>query len=569
VRPSVFARRDERGSILILSTVGVIVALISAALAVDLGRLAQNKRFNQKVADMAALDASRDLTTACARAKLSVQRNGFDPAGLDCIDPAYNPTKDVVIGRLVNGTFTMDPAGEMVKVRVASPFKAAFPFVSGPEAVSVKAVSGVRADAGFSIGSSLGRLDGSVQSPVLNRTLETLLGGSAGSLSLDAVGYNGLSNASVTLGDIRNELGFASVDELLTTDVKVKDLIDAMATILGGDTVLAARLNDISSVTSNSQTVKLGDIIQVDQGVGDKAAAGKVNVLQMIIASAEVANKANFAAGCVNIPNALSNSLVGTTKNKIGTDLCLKVTEPPKIYVGPVGGSRSTSQVEITFKPSIDVQLLGLPLGLGNLLKVVGQLPVTVTSAGATGTLSAVTCSGPTRGITVTVDTEAVKTTANGNVDIRLATDATNSGPLIAAGFNVSGTVTGPNQGATPLTFIHPGEFTPSANSKTTPGSPMALNMTSTNSGTINLTVPSVLPLVPDLSVSIQANVLAQAVLTAVNPVTLANNVLSQLQNLLASEEYAALGMRVGIADVAALAEFFNATACGNPALIG
>ena len=557
MRPSPFARRGERGSILILSTVGVVVAMISAALAVDLGRLAQTKRFDQKVADMAALDASRDLPNACARAKQSVQRNNYDPASLDCIDPAHNPTKDVVIGRMVGGTFTPEPTGDMVKVRVRSPFKAALPFVSGPEAVSVKALAGVREDAGFSIGSSVARVSAAFKSPVLNRTLERLLGGSAGSLTVDAAGYQGLSTASLTLGEIRSQMGFATVDELLAANVKVRDLLDAMATILNNQGVLAAaQVNAIKSVTDSSMAVKLGDIIYADQGVGEKAASGKVNVLQMIVAAAEVANKTNFAAGCVNVPNALSaaDGVVPGVGN-VGTDLCLKVTEGPKIYVGPAGGSRSTSQVEITYKSTINVPIT-LPLPLGNLLKAEGSLPVKITAGGATGTLTDIRCSGANPGITVTVDTQAATTSVNGTVDLKVAAT-----PLVvaAAGVSVTGSATGVAQTGTVMSFLHPGEFSPPAPAKTTPSSPLSIatNLNASGSGNITISVP------PLISVSLPLSVVNQAVLNASQPL------LNEISLRARGQEVASLGAAVGIADVAALGEFFNPSSCGNPGLVG
>jgi uncharacterized membrane protein len=552
VRPSLRARGDERGSILILSTVGVVVALISAALAVDLGRLAQTKRFDQKVADMAALDASRDLTRACAIAKESAARNNFDPSGLDCIDPAYNPTKDVVIGRLVAGTFNPDPTGDTVQVKVSSPFKAAFPFVSGPDGVSVKAAAGVREDAGFSIGSSVARVNAASKSPVLNRTLERLLGGSSGSLTLDAVGYQGLSSGSLTLGQIRSQMGFATINELLAADIKVLDFLDAMAVVLQGDTVLAAYINQIKSVTNSSQTFSLGDIIYVDQGVGEKAASGKVNVLQMIVAAAEVANKENFAAGCVDVPNALDNALV-TGVGRVGTDLCIKVTEGPRVYHGPVGGSASTSQVEITFDATINVPI-ALPLPLGNLLKAEGSLPVKITAGGATGTLTDIRCSA-NPGITVSVDTQAVTTSVNGTVALKVAAT-----PLVvaAAGVSVTGSATGVAQPDTAMPFLHPGEFSPPAPSKTTPSAPLsvATNLSASGSGNITITVP------PLLTVSLPLSVVNQAVLDASRPL------LNEISLRARGQEVASLGAAVAIADVAALAEFFNATACGNPGLV-
>ncbi len=52
-------RRDERGSVLSLSAVGMVLAMLAASLSIDLGSLAQLSRELQKVADLAALDAVR------------------------------------------------------------------------------------------------------------------------------------------------------------------------------------------------------------------------------------------------------------------------------------------------------------------------------------------------------------------------------------------------------------------------------------------------------------------------------------------------------------------------------
>ncbi len=59
MRSRLVRSREERGSILVLSTVGMVLAMISAGLAVDLGTLAHEARRAQKVADLAALDAAR------------------------------------------------------------------------------------------------------------------------------------------------------------------------------------------------------------------------------------------------------------------------------------------------------------------------------------------------------------------------------------------------------------------------------------------------------------------------------------------------------------------------------
>ena len=73
---------DEKGAILVLSIVGVVLAMIFSAMAVDLGFTAQEARRNQKVADLAALDAVRDLVNHQMVASTSANtRNQFPSTG--------------------------------------------------------------------------------------------------------------------------------------------------------------------------------------------------------------------------------------------------------------------------------------------------------------------------------------------------------------------------------------------------------------------------------------------------------------------------------------------------------
>ncbi|HEX2048444.1 MAG TPA: pilus assembly protein TadG-related protein [Acidimicrobiales bacterium] len=538
-RASAGTRRpgDERGAILIISTIGVVVAVIATALSVDLGRLAQERRRNQKVADLAALDAVHDLAQRQPRAEASAARNEF-PTG-----PGYSVVAD--LGKMVAGSFVVDPAGDAVRVTVTSPFDNAF--LPGSRTVSASAIAKVREDAGFSIGSSVARVNGSVNAPLLNRILEPLIGASSGSLTLDAVGYQGLSAGSVKLGDIAGEMGFGTVNELLTSNVKLLDLIRATATVLdnNGD-VLAVQVNQIADRTNNSQTLTLGDMIKVTQGAEGSAAGATVNVLQLITGSAQVANKGNLltASNINNVPVTTALGTIGT----LGTSMNLKVIEPPQIYIGPEGGSVTTSQVEVTFRPVLDVPL-SLPAPVGGLVKATGEMPVKVVSGAATGTMSEINCSGANQGIKVGVDTESATSSVGSTVTLRLLTGA------VAGSVNVQGAATGADAPPTSLSFAWPGEFSPTAPSKTTPGSPVNMDMTATSTGNVDIDLGL-------LTVTLGAGVVANAVLDAALPI------LDQLEVRALGQELAALGIAVGIADVAALKDAFDPTACGVPGLI-
>ena len=61
--PNVISRirnsRRERGAVLVLAVPAVVVCIAAAALGIDIGRVALDKRSDQRVADLAALDAAR------------------------------------------------------------------------------------------------------------------------------------------------------------------------------------------------------------------------------------------------------------------------------------------------------------------------------------------------------------------------------------------------------------------------------------------------------------------------------------------------------------------------------
>ncbi len=138
---------------LVLSAAGLVLAMIFTALAVDIGFLAADKRTDQKIADMAALDASRNLNNIQSLAEASALRNGF------VIDP-----KRTVFAELVtpdgSGDYVPSATGKFVRVTIKSPRKPFFPFVSQNErTVTARAVAGGEPEAEISVGSTLASLD--------------------------------------------------------------------------------------------------------------------------------------------------------------------------------------------------------------------------------------------------------------------------------------------------------------------------------------------------------------------------------------------------------------------------
>ena len=521
------SRRDEKGAVLVIAIAGVLLATIAAALAVDLGRIAAEKRTDQKIADLAALDAVRSLPgDPTNAARTSATRNGFATASFLSAEP----------GSMVSGTFVPGPSGQpadAVRVTVRSPVSNAF--ITGQRTVTAVGIASVKEQAGFSIGSKLAAA--SLDNAVTNRILGGLVGGNVNILS-----YDGIAAATVELDELRSQLGFGTVSELLNANLTLGQLLSATSTILNNQGVLAAAdVNSIAANVTNTSTFKLGDMIEVAQGAEGAAAKTKLNVLQMISGAAELANGTNFAAGCLNV-TGLPNVAVPGIGN-LGTTLCFKVIEPPKIYVGPEGGFVDTSQVELTFTPTfnVGVNVLSLPL-----ITVSGSLPTKITAAGARGTLTRIECSGPQAGISVRVDPQPFSSSV-------AAPNLTASALFASASFTGTGSTSSVTAGPTTLDFSYPSEFSPTAPSKSTPQTPLNLSsMTSGPGGNLSIGL-----------ISVPIPLLTNAVFVAIAPLFAAVEARVVLPAL------KALGVTVGSADVAALKDAFDPATCGSPTLVG
>lgn len=518
-------RTDERGAVMILAVGGVVLAMISAALAVDLGRLAQDKRFDQKVADLAALDASRDLTQACARAKDSVLRNTdplVNPIELVCSDPANNADDDVVIGLWSSEEFVADPTGNVVQVTARSGFTPAFPFVGTAESTEADAVASSTPEAEFSVGSTLANVN--TQKSFLDPVLGSMLG-----VSMSAVSYSGLVGGNVTLLELITELSgtysVGTVSELLDTEVTVSDLLTASANALnnkGGAANLAAavELNKFAAGISSVKKVKLGQLLTVSQPDTDAALGTSVNIFQLVTGSAQVANGSSF----VNVPG-----LTATVPGVSSFTVSLKVIKPAETARGPVGTKAGQSQFVLRLVLNL------LPI-LGNAVTAT----VDYTMGSAEAELMDISCSTTPPSITVNAGTSAAA------INETLAV-------VLLGSLTATGSVAGAPR--IPLDFAYPTQFVP-------PVGPSPAFSRRVGVATVGL-APTTLTLSGGSGLLGLVGGLAQPVVRAA---------LSTLDNLLIptlKPVLQVLGLDLAAADVSALAIYPPPPSCGQPRLVG
>jgi uncharacterized membrane protein len=264
------------------------------------------------------------------------------------------------------------------------------------------------------------------------------------------------------------------------------------------------------------------------------AASTGINVLDLITGSAELANKSHL----VDVGTSMTLPVTGV--GSLATKLSLTVIEAAQTYIGPVGGSVKTAQVSETLTPNLNANALGL-----GLLTVSGDIPVALTSAGATGTLNSITCTSP-QGIGVGVSATPVTTSVSTTLTVSslgIPVASVKVGPASADSASATNSVS----------FSYPAEFTPTASPKSTPAVPPGLALTG---GQISVTLLGLLPL------GITASNIAAAVLGIVN------NTVTAVSNQVLSPTFAAMGLKLGQVDVAALKDAFNPATCGQPGLM-
>jgi uncharacterized membrane protein len=517
-------RRGERGSILIMSAVGLIVALISTSLAIDLGFLAHEIRVDQKVADLAALDAVRALPAdPTSAAQASALRNGF---------PYTNAGYNLAVkwSDSKAGPWSTDPlklpTASVVQVAATSPHTNFFPFVAGGQTKTRTAVAGNQPEAAFSVGSTLASVD--TQKSFLDPVLGSMLGG-ATALNMTAVSYSGLAGGNVSLSALQTQLVSAypavgTPTGLLNTSIKVSDLFTAtaQALTLQGATAAAAAVNNIPIASiSNTATVKLGQLVSLSQPGNDSALSTTLNVFQLVTGAADVANGTNF----VSIPG-INVNLPGVAT----VGFKLSVIEPPQVARGPVGTVASTSQVKLRLV--ISILSLALPV----------NLDLDFRAGSATGTLTAIDCSS-SPSITISATTTGATVSGTGAALGALGGTLTATGSLAAA-----------TASAVPP-FAYPSQFQPPVGTTAFSRSVGAASALNLSAATVSVTG----------SGGILAGTVAAGVQTLLPTILTAVDVAAPLalQPLLK-----VMGLDVAGADISALGIYPPPPACGGATLL-
>lgn len=391
-RPAV-RPRDERGAVVLVAALAMTLLLIVAALVADIGLQRVARSDMQAVADVVALDLSRELdgrTAAVleplmpALAAQSRARNATSVGAQAVVTPTLGKLDDT--GGFVPVSGGTPPSAVRVVASTDVPF--AFAGVTGADSGSASrsAVATSSAGACLKVGSYAARLD-AAQSALLNPVLSGLLGSA---VDLDLVSYNGLAASSITLLELVRVggLGVGTVDELLALPgLEVGSLIVATANVLQsqGKTSEAAVLRRLS-VSAATPTIRVANLIQAAPSEAS-ALTAQFNVLDLLVGSAQVANRSTAIA----IPD------LGITLGGLRVGATLSVIEGPVTACGGAGTVARTSQVRLEIPVSVPGRTVNIA-GLGTVTIAPTTLTMRVDLGRAEARLASVACAagGPT-----------------------------------------------------------------------------------------------------------------------------------------------------------------------------
>lgn len=341
----------EEGSLVIMFALVLPVMLLMVFGSIDIAHMVLVKRELQKIADMSAIAAAEGIGSGVQTIALqNAQQNGLPN------DSTLTATKGYWSPNSLPGpkhfTATPSPNDPVNAVQVTVSRQVPYMIFLPPATLHATAIAWSPNTAGIGIASTLLNLN-TQQSGLLNSILGGLLGTS---LNLSLVGYQGLANTNIALGQLAEQLGVGSVNSLLSTNLNLGDLYQGTLNVLsnrvnGGALISGYAVGALSTlasaVPSGSSTIQLSKIIKLGLD-GASAADAQVNLLGLITASAMLANQQHF----VDVPGV----------NVLGlASLNLYVISPPQLAYG-LPGKNSAGQwrtVAKTAQVALNLDLLG------------------------------------------------------------------------------------------------------------------------------------------------------------------------------------------------------------------
>ncbi len=359
----------QRGAVAIVTGLFILfIALGSAVIVIDTGRLYMEQRSLQRMADSIALDTAHE-SALCGAGELN------DEAQRQQIAAANGVTSDdeleVLLGRLENvdgrWEFTEDDdpeTAEAVHVELSRTVPASLVMgglFGNDITLSKQATSRRIPQASIRVGSSLIDVD-SQESEILNAVFGELLDSE---VSLSAASYEGIADATVSLQDMVNaDASAGTVNELLTSNITLGEALELFANAASEAGVATAGMEGLLEAGGGIEDAELtlADILRVESPTSEAGLEAEVGMLDMISAAALLANEEN----ALTVPLGVDLAVPGLTN--VEATLELFIVEAPQLAVGPPGRDSEgnwrteaeTAQVRASLQAVVEADLLSV-----------------------------------------------------------------------------------------------------------------------------------------------------------------------------------------------------------------
>ena len=389
-RPMKVGLVRQRGSISIIAVVAMLVA-VSCLMVIDVANVFSQRRAMQKVADMAAMSGAQLVDQTCshpvADADGIAAGNQLNTAAGDLITVTcgrWDPSRFPAPTYFSAGT----PLYNAVHVTVSH--NVPYFFAIGSRLVTAEATAKNTNIASFSLGTGTASVNNGLVNQILNGMLGT-------NLNLSGVAYTGLASTTISIGDLVGALSVGTVNGLLNSTMTPQQLLNGAASALQTtDPANATLVGMLASQITNNRPINIGNragapgLLSVDLGNLESAVSAQVNVFDLIMAAAELAQAGQPAitlGSLVNLPPVATAAV------------SLAVIQAPVIAIGEAGQNAAgqwittatSAQVRLLMNISLlNVSSLGIP-GLTGL-----NLPLVLDVAPAVANLTKAQCA-PTR----------------------------------------------------------------------------------------------------------------------------------------------------------------------------
>lgn len=356
----------QHGAIGLMMAVAMLALVLFAALAIDMARLTYQKQALQSVADIAALEVSRsnpyfiDGDMSAIENELQTKYQAQDKVTSLEVRSGSAKIEDsqwVFSESEPSATaFNSDYSAAQVVVTKSVPQSMIAGGLFGDNTLVLTARAAIQKSGviRFGVGTELLKIEPS-ESSLLNSVLSGLLGTS---INLGVAGYQGLVDSKIMIGSLVNQVGIASVDEVLNSQLELANLSD----YLNLDDGVGELLDQVSQLN-----VTVGDIIGISPGRESAALATTLSALDIIRAAAIYAG--NGKTG-ISIPNLDVNVL-----GLVSASGSLSIIEAPKFKVAllPIkaGEEPMVENTQLDLVLTNEVNVLGL-LGVKINMRVKG-----------------------------------------------------------------------------------------------------------------------------------------------------------------------------------------------------